>query len=133
MGDRLKDLFNVYKLPTAALHDILPPLAAWVAQVMEHARFAGGTQQDAAECLMHILLSMDGGEMQRRVCGASAAASVESMILCRIADEAQVSAMCKTPDVISTPPNLPILIFREPIPKFALRRFLICLTIPISY
>ena len=39
---------------------------------------------------MHLLLSIAGGDMQRRVCGANAAASVESMILCEIADEAQV-------------------------------------------
>jgi hypothetical protein len=40
---------------------------------------------------MHLLLSIDRGEMQKRVCGADAVASVESMILCGIADEAQVS------------------------------------------
>ena len=83
---------------TSTQLDIVPPLAAWVAQVMEHASFTGGAQQDAAECLMHILLGVDGGEMQRRVCGASAAASVEGMILCEIAGEAQVTARCKTLD-----------------------------------
>ena len=97
LGDRLKDLLGVYRLPTATLNDIMAPLAAWVAQVIEHAGYAGGVQQDAAECLMHILLGVDGGEMQRRVCGASAAASVEGMILCEIADEAQAHARCKTP------------------------------------
>ena len=81
LGDRLKDLFDVYKLPGASVQDITAPLAAWVAQVMEHANFTGGTQQDAAECLMHILLGVDGGEMQRRVCGANAAVSAENMIL----------------------------------------------------
>ena len=40
---------------------------------------------------MHLLLSIDQGQMQRRVCGANAVASLESMILCEIADEAQVA------------------------------------------
>ena len=39
---------------------------------------------------MHILLSADKGEMQKRVCDANAVASLESMVLCEIADEAQV-------------------------------------------
>ena len=53
--------------------------------------FAPGTQQDAAECLMRILEHVDRGGMQARVCGAGAASSVESMILCRASEDAQVS------------------------------------------
>ena len=44
---------------------------------------------------MHLLLAIDGGEMQKRVCGANAVASVESMILCEVADEAQVGGCCE--------------------------------------
>ena len=40
-------------------------------------------KQVAVELLMHILLAANLGRMQQRACGASAAASVESMILCR--------------------------------------------------
>jgi len=40
---------------------------------------------------MHVLMAVDGGEMQRRVCGANAAASVESMLLCPADESAQVS------------------------------------------
>ena len=89
-GDRLKALLNEYKREQATQIDVTALLAAWVDRVLSQAGFAAGTQQDAAECLMHILLSVDQGNMQRRVCGANAAASVESMILCEIADEAQV-------------------------------------------
>ena len=62
-----------------------------VQQVLRQAHFPGGTQQDAAECLMHLLQSVDQGNMQRRVCGAFAAMSVENMIHCPAAAEAQVS------------------------------------------
>ena len=89
-GDKLKALFDVYKDGAATTSQVSPRLLDFVAQVLRQAGFAGGTQQDAAECLMHLLLSIDRGEMQQRVCGANAVASVESMILCEIADEAQV-------------------------------------------
>ena len=91
LGDRLKSLWEVYKHKNAIAAEIAQPLASWVDQVCNHASFAVGTQHDAAECLMHLLLGIDRGEMQKRVCGANAVASVESMILCEIADEAQVS------------------------------------------
>jgi hypothetical protein len=89
-GDRLKALLNENKREQATQIDVTALLAAWVDRVLSQAGFAAGTQQEAAECLMHILLSVGQGNMQRRVCGANAAASVESMILCEIADEAQV-------------------------------------------
>ena len=90
LGDQFRGLFDVYKRESARAVEVAAPLAAWVDQVLCQAGFAPGSQQDAAEFLMHVLLSMDHGNMQRRVCGANAAASVESMILCEIADEAQV-------------------------------------------
>ena len=40
---------------------------------------------------MRILMAVDGGEMQRRVCGANAAASLEGMLLCPADESAQVS------------------------------------------
>ena len=95
LGDHLKSLWDVYKHKNAILRDMHVPLAAWVNQVLCHAGFAPGSQQDAAECLMHLLLGIDGGDMQKRVCGASAVASVESMILCKVADEAQVCGCLK--------------------------------------
>ena len=91
LGDRLRALLNVYKSESATQSDLLVPLAAWVEQVLQQARFQGGIQQDAAECLMHILATVDGGAMQRRVCGANAAASVENMILCSVDSDVQVS------------------------------------------
>jgi hypothetical protein len=69
----------------------MPSLGAWIAQVNEQAAFDGGRQQDAAECLMHILLSVDQGRMQQRVCGANAAAAVASMVMCAAQDAAQIS------------------------------------------
>ena len=93
LGDRLISLWGVYSHKNAITAEIGHPLAAWVHQVYSHAGFVLGTQQDAAECLMHLLLNIAGGDMQRRVCGANAAGSVESMILCEIADEAQVHDM----------------------------------------
>ena len=65
-------------------------LASWVDRVLIQTGFASSSQQDAAECLMHILLSVDRGDMQKRVCGANDAVSVESMILCETAEEAEV-------------------------------------------
>ena len=91
LGDCLAALLNEYKRGDATAADIRLPLTAWIGQVLSHASFAAGSQQDAAECLMHLLLGIDGGEMQKRVCGANAVASVESMILCEIADDAKVS------------------------------------------
>ena len=90
LGDRLKSLWEVYKHKNAIAAEIAQPLASWVDQVCDHASFAVGAQHDAAECLMHLLLGIDRGEMQKRVCGANAVASVESMILCEIAEDAQV-------------------------------------------
>ena len=69
MGDSLKGFWEVYSHKNAvddatSLH----LLAAWVNQVCRQATFALGSQHDAAECLMHILLSVDRGEMQKRQC-----------------------------------------------------------------
>ena len=66
-------------------------LASYVAQMLRQAGFAGGAQQDAAECLMHLFSGIDQGQMQSRVCGANAAASVESLILCEFAEEAEAA------------------------------------------
>ena len=104
-GDRLRDLWTVYQQEAITEMDIMAPLAAWVEQLLLQSGFAGGSQQDAAECLMHILHSVDHGEMQRRVCGANAAASVENMVMCQIAAEAQVT--------ISTYSSRRIYIYRE--------------------
>ena len=95
LGDRLKSLWDVYRHKNAIVADMHVPLATWVNQVLLHAGYAPGSQQDAAECLMHLILAIDGSEMQKRVCGANAVASVESMVLCEVADEAQVGDCCK--------------------------------------
>jgi hypothetical protein len=91
MGDCLQNLWTTYKLESASQLDLQPPLLAMVQQILRHTGFAGGIQQDAAECLMHLLQSVDGGRMQQRVCGAYAVASLENMILCRTTAEAHVS------------------------------------------
>ena len=91
MGDRLKDFWNSYKNISANRIDRQLPFTALVQQFLRHAGFTGGVQQDAAECLMHLLQAVDGGRMQRRVCGSYAAASLESMILCRSPPETHVS------------------------------------------
>ena len=90
MGDQLKGLFCEYKREDAKVIDAVAPLTAWVDKVLRQTGFAAGSQQDAAKLLMHILRSTDQGNMQRRVCGANVVASLESMILCEIADEAKV-------------------------------------------
>ena len=76
----MRDVLAVYAHGNSARGDVVTPLAALVDQILRQTHFAGGTQQDAAECLMHILLATDHGGMQQRVCGANAAVSVESMI-----------------------------------------------------
>ena len=81
MGKRLRRLPAVLTDGNSSRGDAMAPLTALVDQILRHTHFAGGTQQDAAECLMHILLATDNGRMQRRVCGAYAAFSVESMAL----------------------------------------------------
>ena len=91
MGDRLQALLNIYKNENSTQLDVVPRVAEWVEQVLNQANFTGGSQQDAAECLMHILMSVDGGSMQRRVCGANAVAAVENMLLCQVDVDAQVS------------------------------------------
>ena len=82
MGDCLRDLLRVYCDAGSTAVDTLAPLVCVARRILAHSGFAGGTQQDAAECLMHLLLSIDQGRCQRRVCGALAALSVEGMIRC---------------------------------------------------
>ena len=91
MGDNVRALLTAYLDAEATDASVRVRLASYVEQVLRQTGFTGGVQQDAAECLMHLLLSIDQGRMQGRVCGANAVASVESMILCEIADEAQVA------------------------------------------
>ena len=91
MGDHLRSLWSTYQSPSTSEPELIVPLSGVVGQILRHSGFPGGVQQDAAECLMHILLAVDGGRMQQRVCGAYAVASVENMILCSAAAEAQVS------------------------------------------
>ena len=91
MGDNVRALLTAYLDAEATDASVRVRLASYVEQMLRQTGFPGGVQQDAAECLMHLLLSIDQGQMQRRVCGANAVASVESMILCEIADEAQVA------------------------------------------
>ena len=76
MGDQLKGLFCEYEREDAKVIDVVAPLTAWVDQVLRQTGFAAGSQQDAAECLMHLLLSTAQGNMQWRVCGANAVASL---------------------------------------------------------
>ena len=91
MGDRLQALLNIYKNGQSTCLDVMPRVTEWVEQVLNQANFTEGSQQDAAECLMHILISVDGGSMQRRVCGANAVAAVENMLLCQVDVDAQLS------------------------------------------
>ena len=92
MGDRLQDLFRARSKGEATRNDVLVPLVAFLAQVIQQPPgFAPGMQQDSAECLMRILEHVDAGGMQLRVCGANAIASAENMIHCPAAAEAQVS------------------------------------------
>jgi hypothetical protein len=91
LGDRLKELWALYKQQTATTTVVLTALASLVEQFLNFTGFAGGRQQDAAECLMYFLQAVDGGRMQGRVCKSYAAANIESMILCRASEEAQVS------------------------------------------
>ena len=92
LGDRAKALLTAYTDAQSTDTRVRARLAELLDQLLRQAGFAGGSQQDAAECLMHLFLSVDQGRMQARVCGASAVASVESMILCDVSDEAQVAA-----------------------------------------
>ncbi len=67
MGDCLRNLWAAYKNASASELDVLHPLATLVQQLLRHSGFVGGAQQDAAECLMHLLQATDGGNMQGRV------------------------------------------------------------------
>ncbi|CAK0887182.1 unnamed protein product [Prorocentrum cordatum] len=91
MGDRLRDLFCARSSPASTAGDIRPPLVALVRQILQQPPgFESGRQQDAAECLMRVLEHADLGGVRRRVCGDGAAASVEGMVHCCAAEEAQV-------------------------------------------
>ena len=91
MGDRMRELFRARSATASAATDILPPLVALVRQLLlQPPGFRPGRQQDAAECLMRILECADHGGVRRRVCGACAATSVEGMVHCCAAEEAQV-------------------------------------------
>jgi hypothetical protein len=92
LGDRLKELWALYRQQNATRRSLHTKLAALVEQVLSHTGFLEGRQQDAAECLMYLLGAVDGGRMQERVCMAYAAATVEGMILCTASAEAQVSS-----------------------------------------
>ena len=91
LGDALRNLFAVYKVAGISEVEVRPHLAAWVEKLLAHTSFVGGAQEDAAKCLMHILMAVDQGHMQRRVCGANAVSSVENMLLCPADESAQVS------------------------------------------
>ena len=82
MGDCLRCLLRTYCDPTSTAIDTMAPLVRTVRQVLAHSGFPGGSQLDAAECLMHLLQSIDQGRCHLRVCGVYAARSVEGMILC---------------------------------------------------
>ena len=92
MGDCLRNLWTRYQNLSVSRLDLQLPLTAFVQQLLRHSGFAGGVQQDAAECLMHLLQAVDEGRMQRRVCGSYAAASLDGMILCRTVTEAHISS-----------------------------------------
>ena len=63
MGDRLRDLLAVHTHGNSARGDAMAPSAALVEHILKEKHFAGRTQQDAAECLMQILLAADDGRM----------------------------------------------------------------------
>ena len=74
MSDRLRELMYVLASEDATSIAVLPLLAARAGHVMRHPwPFASGQQHNAAERRMRILQAADGGDMQRRVCGASTA------------------------------------------------------------
>ena len=97
MGARLRSLWDTCKRVETTEADACDALLKWVDQLIRHAGFSGGTQQDAAECLMHILRAVDQGGMQRRICGAEARLANESIILCPLPDDAKVghTVTCK--------------------------------------
>ncbi len=67
MGDCLKNLWATYRNVSSNQLDLQLPLTVLVRQILRQAGFAGGAQQDAAECLMHLLQAVDVGRMQKRV------------------------------------------------------------------
>ena len=91
MGDRLRDLLAVPTAGNSSWGDAMASLTALVDQMLRHTGFSGVTQQDAAECLMHIAMATDSGRMQHRVCGACAAVSPESNAVCQPVPEASES------------------------------------------
>ena len=79
VGACLRDLLKVYCDVGSTAVDTLGPLVRVVGRVLGHCGFAGGSQQDVAECLMHLLPSIDQGCCQRSVCGATGAPDAEGM------------------------------------------------------
>ena len=72
MGDRLRALQQAYMNPGATALDIVAPLASFVSHALRHSGCTGGSQQDAAEFLAHVLGSVDHGQMAECVCVAPA-------------------------------------------------------------
>ena len=62
MGDCLRNLWTSYQNLSVSRLDLQLPLTAFVQQLLRHSGFAGGVQQDAAECLMHLLQAVDEEE-----------------------------------------------------------------------
>ena len=81
MGDRLRALLQVLRQESSCLAHILPALTDVVQYTLNHTGWAGGTQQDAAELLMHVLQAVDGGAMATRVCCAGGGGHVAGMRL----------------------------------------------------
>jgi hypothetical protein len=78
-------------MPAATVTSVLTSVASFVNEFLSFSGFAGGRQQDAAEGLMEILKGVDAGQMQERCCKSYTRNSVESMILCKVSEDAQVS------------------------------------------
>ena len=96
LGDCLKNLWCCYRRMDATHADVLLRLGELVSQILHQSDFLGGTQQDAAECLVDVLKYVDEGRMQQRVSGAHAVASLESMIHIQTTAEMQVSSEAPT-------------------------------------
>ena len=91
MGDRVRELFRARSATASAATDVRPPLVALARQLLpQPPGCRPGRQQDAVMCLMRILECAGQGGVRRRVCGACAATSVEGMVHCCAAEEAQV-------------------------------------------
>ena len=87
MGDCLRDLLRVYCDAGSTAVDTLAPLVRVVRLILARCGYAGGSPQNAADCLVHLLQSIDLDCCRQCVCEALVAPDVESMIPCAVPTE----------------------------------------------